>query len=553
MATVLRNIRRLSAALGASCAAAVAAHAAPDPSSAQAAAAAANRAPAATSPAPAAAPAAAADTEFEIREFRVLGNTTLPARAIETAVYPFLGPHGSFQMVQKAQEALVAAYRKAGFGTVLVDIPEQRVDEGIVRLKVTEGKVENVHISGARYYSEGQILAELPSLKTGTVPSLPELQSQLAQVANEARDRQVTPLLKAGSEPGTVAVDLNVSDHLPVHGSIQVDDRYTADTTHTRLTGILSYDNLFQRFESLSLQYETAPERPSEVQLWALTYLGRTSDPNLTWSVYAIRSDSDVAAVGTLSVIGNGKIFGAHLTRAWYPSSAWSESLNFGVDYKDFAQDVTVDPATSSTTPIHYFVWSAQFTASGHGAHLDSTSSLALNAALRDVGDNDQEFDFNRYDARSNFMYLRGSEALTYRMWHDSGAVLRLGFQYTDTPLVNNEQFSLGGFDSVRGYLEAETLVDRAAQAAFELHAPQLSWASGERMQVYAFFDIAEGMIVDALPSQDSRFTLDSWGFGLQVALFGLDAFVGWADPLRDGPRTVRGDSRILFLVKYGF
>jgi hemolysin activation/secretion protein len=545
MSTVPRNPYRLPATLAALCAAA-AAHGAPDPSSANAPAPVAN-------PAQAAAPATATGTEFQIGEFRVLGNTTLPVRAIETAVYPFLGPHGSLQVVQKAQAALVAAYRKAGFGTVLVDIPEQSVDEGIVRLKVTEGRVENVHISGARYYSEGRILAELPSLKTGTVPSLPALQSELSQVANEARDRQVTPVLKAGSEPGTVAVDLNVSDHLPVHGSIQVDDRYTADTTHTRLTGILSYDNLFQRFESLSLQYETAPERPSQVQLWALTYLGRTSDPDLTWSVYAIRSDSDVAAVGTLSVIGNGKIFGAHLTQAWYPSAAWSESLNFGVDYKDFAQDVTVEPATSSTTPIHYFVWSALFTASGHGAHLDSTSSLALNAALRDVGDNDQEFDFNRYGARSNFMYLRGSEALTYRMWHDSGAVLRLGVQYTDTPLVNNEQFSLGGFDSVRGYLEAETLVDRAVQATFELHAPQLSWAFGRRLQVYAFFDIAEGMIVDALPSQDSRFTLDSWGFGLQVALFGLDAFVGWADPLRDGPRTERGDSRVLFLVKYGF
>lgn len=510
--------------------------------------------PVAVGAAPGAAPGAA-EAEFPINEFRVLGNTALPVRAIEGAVYPFLGPHGTITRVRKASEALATAYHKAGLSTALVDIPEQSVDEGIVRLRVTEGRLQSLHISGARYYSEGHILAELSSLQPGNVVEFPRLQADLARVANETapRDRQVTPVLKAGTEPGTVAIDLNVTDHLPVHGSLQVDDRYTADTTHTRLTGILSYDNLFQRFESLSLQYETAPEKPSQVQLWALTYLGRTSVPNLTWALYGIRSKSDVAAVGTLSVIGNGKIFGARLTQGWFPSSTWSTSLSAGVDYKDFAQDVNVDPATSSTTPIHYFVWSGQFTANRQGERLQSSGSLALNAALRDVGGNDAEFDFNRYGARSNFMYLRGSEALSYRMWRNSGMVLRLGFQYTDSPLVNNEQFSLGGFDSVRGYLETETLVDRAAEGSLELHAPQLAlgWL---RAQLLTFFDVGAGMIVQPLPSQTSRFTLDSWGLGLQAALAGgFDGFLGWADPLRDGPRTERGDGRFLFSVKYGF
>ena len=501
------------------------------------------------------APAAgAAEPEFGITEFRVLGNTTLPARAVESAVYPFLGPHGTLGTVKKAADALADAYHKAGFSTALVDIPEQSVDEGVVRLKVTEGRIQSVHISGARYFSEGRILAELPSVETGKVPAFPALQADLARVASEgSRDRQVTPVLKAGTEPGTVAIDLNVTDHLPVHGSLQADDRYTADTTHTRLTGILSYDNLFQRFESLSLQYETAPAKPSHVQLWALTYLGRTGLPNLSWSLYGIRSKSDVAAVGTLSVIGNGKIFGARLTQAWFPAKEWTTSLSAGVDYKDFAQDISLDPATGSTTPIHYFIWSAQFAASLRGEHLESSASLALNAALRDVGGNDAEFDFNRYNARSNFMYVRGSETLAYRMWRNSGIVLRLGVQYTDTPLVNNEQFSLGGLDSVRGYLEAETLVDRGAQGTFELHGPQLVLGSA-RAQLFAFFDIATGTVVQALPSQTSRFTLDSWGLGLQAAMFGgIDGFFGWADPLRDGPRTEHGAGRLLFSVKYGF
>src|SRR5262249_32451566 len=142
-----------------------------------------------TPPPPAAPPAAAAsDQTFDIQEFRVLGNTVLPVIKVETAVYPFLGPKKTLQVVEKARDALVAAYGEGGFGTVLVDIPEQSVEDGIVRLKVTEGRIERVRVTGARYYSERHIVSELPSLKPGTVPQLPQLQAELGQLANEARD-----------------------------------------------------------------------------------------------------------------------------------------------------------------------------------------------------------------------------------------------------------------------------------------------------------------------------------------------------------------------------
>ena len=36
----------------------------------------------------------------------------------------------------------------------------------------------------------------------------------------------------------------------------------------------------------------------------------------------------------------------------------------------------------------------------------------------------------------------------------------RISGQWSEYPLVNNEQFALGGLDTVRGYLEAETLGD---------------------------------------------------------------------------------------------
>src|SRR5580700_1637897 len=104
---------------------------------------------AADAPSSTSAPVAAKPT-FDIQEFRVLGNHLLAAVVIERAVYPYLGPAGTIETVKQAADALEKAYQDSGYGTVFVDIPEQQVDDGIVRLKVTEGVLERVHVRGDR-------------------------------------------------------------------------------------------------------------------------------------------------------------------------------------------------------------------------------------------------------------------------------------------------------------------------------------------------------------------------------------------------------------------
>src|SRR6185369_3880098 len=115
-------------------------------------------------------------------EYRVLGNTLMPGTSIERAVYPHLGPGKTFADVEAARQSLETIYRDAGYGTVFVDVPEQQVEGGIVRLRVTEGKLDRVRVTGARYYSNGRIREALPALTPGQVPKLPNAQAQLASL-----------------------------------------------------------------------------------------------------------------------------------------------------------------------------------------------------------------------------------------------------------------------------------------------------------------------------------------------------------------------------------
>jgi hemolysin activation/secretion protein len=504
-----------------------------------------------TSTAPAAGDAAA--EKFDVWEYRVLGTRVLPAKVVEKAVYSHLGPGKTIADIEQARLALETAYRNAGYSTVFVDIPEQTVDSGIVRLNVTEGKLDRVRVTGARYFSNRQILARLPSLESGQVPHFPDVQRELAALNRVTPDRSVTPVLRAGRAPGTVDIDLKVKDDSPFHGNVEVNDRYTADTTKLRTSATLSYDNLWQKAHSFSLQYQTSPQDHNEVKVLAGTYVARLDRAML--ALYAVKSDSDVATVGTLSVLGKGKIFGVRGILPLDGIGRYYHSFTAGIDAKHFDEDIRLTAEDGIATPITYVSWSASY---GFGWSLPkSTSDFSVGAVwgLRGFGNDDAEFENKRFKARGNFGYLTGSGSHSRQVFGNSRFVTRFGWQFANTPLISNEQFTAGGATSVRGYLEAERLGDLGANLSLELHSPSLVKSDHiSDLHFFGFIDAASLRLEDPLPGQDRANRLDSAGAGFRfVGYNGLKADIDWARVLRDGSHVLDGDDRVHFRINYGF
>ncbi len=82
-------------------------------------------APAAAPSGTAAAPSAA-EAHFDVHEYRVLGNTVLSNREIETVLYPLLGDQKTLADVEVARTALEKAFHDRGYQTVFVDIRSRR-------------------------------------------------------------------------------------------------------------------------------------------------------------------------------------------------------------------------------------------------------------------------------------------------------------------------------------------------------------------------------------------------------------------------------------------
>lgn len=478
--------------------------------------------------------AASAPVRFDVMAYQVLGNTQLATLDIEKAVYPYLGPQRSEQDVESARAALQALYDKSGYPTVSVAIPEQDASTGLVTLQVNEQTVGRLRINGATYFSPDDIERQAPSLAAGTVPNFKNVQSDIVAL-NQWPDRRVTPEIKAGVTPNTVDVDLNVEDSLPLHGSIELNNRNSANTTDQRLAASLRYDNLWQRGHSASVSVQLAPQRRSDAEVFSVSYLARFGRSPLSLLGYAVRSKSDIAVVGDLNVIGNGTLAGLRLMRSLASREGFFHSLSLGLDYKDF-NEALVQGADRGSVPIEYLPMSVNYNADWVKEH--SVSDLALSAVfnLRGIGDGRAAFDAKRFQAQPNFFYLRASGSHTWKFANDAQLLLRVQSQFAGEPLISNEQFSIGGLDSVRGYYESESLGDMGAAATLEARTPSFADALGDAFQelrLRAFVDAGYARINDPLPDQSRSETLVSAGLGASLKVFEhLNGSIDVAHPL---------------------
>jgi hemolysin activation/secretion protein len=523
--------------------------------------------PAAASATPARASAPAA-LPFPILEIQVEGNTVLPTIDVERAVTPYLGNSKTIQDVEAARAQLERVYHDRGFKTVLVDIPQQRVADGVVHLHVVEAPVGNLKVVGARYHSPTSIRDTITQFNPGAVPNFDTVQKELGEV-NRTADLRVTPVLHASETPGQVDVDLQVSDRLPLHFLLEVNNRYSANTAHLREIGELHYDNLFQSNQSLSLQYQIAAAEPANSEIFSLSYVIPTH-AGPVWALYFIHSDSNVAAVGSLDVIGKGSIYGAH----WIdplPSGNrnFFHSFTAGADYKDFAQNVAEDAGGQIQSPVHYLplmvdysaTWLGRPPAQGKRAattygRSSTTLDLNLSFLVAALGGDWEEFAQRRAGAGPSYILLHPTltrEQLLPGQWSLVG---RVTGQLASGPLINNEQFAIGGADSVRGYTEAERLGDDGIDGSLELRTPQLlsgRWPKVEQSYLSMFVDGGRVRTLEPLPGQTSVFSLASAGMGMRFKADGLYLALDGSLILVDGAVTPSGRYRGSFRFVYSY
>ncbi|KDB08127.1 Polypeptide-transport-associated domain protein ShlB-type [Burkholderia sp. lig30] len=500
-------------------------------------------------------PASGAPQTFDVNEFIVRGNTTLPAVDIEKAVYPFEGPGRTLADVNAAREALQKVYQDRGYQSIVVELPQQQVKNGVILLQVVEAKVGRLRIDGAKYNSPQNIRDAVPALAEGTVPDFNAAQQQLTDL-NRSADRQVIPVLKPGALPQTVDVDLKVDDHSPLHGTLELNNDNSPGTSTLRTSATLSYSNLWQLGHVISATYVVAPQHPTDARVYSFSYLAPLKDTH--WSLLAtvVHSDSDVSSLGGTSVLGRGTSYGLTAIYALPSTDTYAHSVSVEIDHKHFNEDVSLVGQTSSA-PLTYVPVTFSYNGQLSLKASQTSFSAALTTTIRAFGSDWNAWDNKRYNATPDFVYGKFDVNHTQHFTNDIQANAHVSAQLSSAPLISSEQFAAGGMTSVRGYMQAEDTADSGVVGSLELRTPSLAGHLGSGVnewRFHAFVDAAHLWLLSPLPEQTSSFNLLSVGFGTRLQLFkyaSADFEAGW--PLKAGVYTKQYSPRFDFYVRLGF
>ena len=485
------------------------------------------------------------EPRFDILEFVVEGDTVLGAAAIERAVYPFLGPQRSAADAEAARKALEKAYADAGFLSVNVVLPAQRVDpsSGELRLQVVQAPVDKLRITGAQFVLPSRIRDALPNLAPGVVPNFNEMQEELAQLARAGSDHEITPIIAAGDRPGAMNVELKVQDSLPLHASVEINNKQSQNTQAGRLEAGISYDNLFQRGHSFGFNWLYSPKRPDQANIQSFSYslpLGAAGDR--LYLMY-VHSDSNTPTPLGGATVSRGDTWRLRWRDELPGLEGLNQALTWGLTLRNLRdRNLGVGGFSAASPEMRYPTFNATYdldlsgialgNSPGRSSHLQADLTLSLpGLSGRKVdcyGTQLDQFECKRSAAQPGFQILglTMSHREPFGRW---SMTARLQAQITDAPLVPSEQVVYGGQDSVRGYYEGEQAGDLGAAIRLELTSP--AWLPVDRLSVRAmgFYDRAALRRLQALPSEEVTANLASAGLGLLMeSTSGLKASLYW-------------------------
>ncbi len=256
-------------------------------------------------------------------------------------------------------------------------------------------------------------------------------------------------------------------------------------------------------------------------------------------------------------MLGRGRIFGARATVTLPAPVGWFHTIAVGADRKQFEERVGLG-TEALETPVTYWPATAQYAASSQeqGGQMLLSASVAFN--LRAASSGPADFDAKRYLASGNFLVVRGDATRVDDLPAGVQLSEHVAWQWTRDPLIGSEQLTVGGVESVRGYLEATGVGDLGAAGQLEVRSPSVTrwWKTRwlDEWRVLAFTDAGAVWLHEPLPEQRSELVLWSVGAGTRLRAAGhLTAAFDVGVALREPGTEARHPARVHFRVSSEF
>jgi len=160
--------------------------------------------------------------------------------------------------------------------------------------------------------------------------------------------------------------------------------------------------------------------------------------------------------------------------------------------------------------------------------------------------------------AKNKYVYAKGYFSNLLTLPKDFLLFLMLTGQMSNANLLPSETFSLGGYNTIRGYYEREVNTDSGIIINLELRSPSLSLIRkkniNDSLRFIAFFDYGYGSIHETLPFEEKNSSLIGFGPGIRYVINTyLAAKLDWGIKAKNKQEYGKAKSLLHFSVNLSY
>ena len=464
------------------------------------------------------------ETRIFVRGFKFQGQHAYTDSELAKVTEPFTDRELSSEEIEQARRAVSLYYVSHGYINSGAIIPDQNPTNGVILIQIVEGVLSEIELHGNKWLRDSYINSRLRRWSTEPL-NLQELQKGLQLLRQNPNVRQINAELKPGTAPGESQLDVQVADQQPFRLGIQVDNQRPPSVGAEEIWLLASDMNLTSLSDQLDFRYGIANTSADGMEFSGIdniegSYLLPLTRYDTTLGVHGSRLNTSIIEqpFASLDIPSLTTSYGIVLRQPIYQTANQEAALAIGFDHRQnntwlLGQPFNISPgAVDGEMVVSVLRFSQEWLQRGQDRVLALRSTFNFGLDVLGATDNGIPGDPN-----ATFFSWLGQAQYVQRIFNTQNQlVMRVAGQYTDQPLLALEQISIGGFESVRGYLENQLVRDRGIVSSVEFRLPVLYNKAGAGIvQLAPFFDFGGAW---NLEDSQSPTTIYSIGVGLLLA-----------------------------------
>lgn len=467
---------------------------------------------------------------ISVDTIEVAGVTLLSAQTIEDLTRKFSGRCLTLGDINSLLKHITNAYIDRGFVTSRAYLPEQEVSQGLLKIQVIEGKIEDIRLNDGKGMKQNELRTAFIGLKGGPL-NLRDLEQGLDQL-NRLQSSDATMKLVPGSEPGMSVVAISNDPTKRWRASVGWDDSGQKSTGKNQYMLQFDKDNFIGLSDMLSVSYSATPlpweddDHPKNSQ--SLSAYWSLPIGYWTLSLSASKFNYSTPLFGTTDVFkseGDTCWQSVSVEKVVHRDAESKTSLGVSVEHRQVESRVagaklhassyeTTDVGLKATHARRLFEGSLSFGAEYH----QGTNFLGSSEPLD--GEGVPVPHYEKWEGTLSYYrpFTLCEQDLTW------ASTLRA--QYSPDTLYNAERMSIGSRYTVRGFAEDSLSGDTGGYVRNELswHIPLSKDVipKVQALEVFAGYDY--GMILKDEDEPFERGEVQSVSLGLRtIGDFGVD------------------------------